>query len=559
MVFPDALIGKQLGNYRIEQLLGHGGMARVYLGWDVRLHRPVAVKVIDERIREDASYAERFLREARTMATWNHPNIPQVYNAGEEQGVVYFAMEYIRGQNLARLLRQVPDSGETLPYTDVLRVGQAIAAALDFAHRKGVIHRDVTPANVILAEDGRVVLTDFGLALDVIEGTRGEVFGTPHYIAPEQARSSSRAVPQSDLYSLGVILYEMLTGVTPFDDASPASLALKHITDEPPSPSLINPRVGPEVEAVLLKALSKAPQDRYQSGRALVEALAGALHQQEHRNQPATLPDLPPGRRAYPPATMADIPAARDRAPQPGPVPSSWMAPTSPASGASGGKGRRAANGRSGFQFLGGLGCGLALLLGLILLVAATSLALSQQSSRGQNPAATTPLSDTAIRETHDAAAAAALSRTRTPTPTQIASATRTATPGSSATATPTPTPVPYRLMFTSFRDESFFVVNIGERDFPLPLLELKNKDEGVSGEEWEIEFLESEECVAVWKEEGQPEPPQDLECDLVGKRLEIKGPKKFWTGKFDVYFKGDKIAVCDPQRRPCRILLPGE
>jgi serine/threonine protein kinase len=583
MVFGDSLIGKQLANYRIEQLLGHGGMARVYLGWDVRLHRPVAVKVIDERIREDASYSDRFLREARTMATWNHPNIPQVYHAGEEEGVVFFAMEYIRGQNLAQLLRQVPDSGETLPYVDVLRVGQAIAAALDFAHRKGVIHRDVTPANVILAEDGRVVLTDFGLALDVIEGTRGEVFGTPHYMSPEQARSSSRAVPQSDLYSLGVILYEMLTGAVPFDDGSPASLALKHITDEPPRPSLINPRIGPEVEAVLLKALSKTPGERYQSGKALMEALERALHRQEIKNQPATLAELPGGYGGFPPETAAEIPAARETAPVSVPPARPPQASGSSVSGSSvsgsmtsgsltGGvptsgpaerRAPRPGTERSGFQFLGGLGCGLALLAAFALLVAAASLALSNQNSPSQSPPAPTQLLAGEIEETQNAAAtataAALLSTSPAPSREPTSTPTRTLAASPTITITPTPTPVPYRIMLVSFKDESLFVINLGARPFPLPLLELKNEEGEVSGEEWEVDFLEQEECAAVWKEEGRPRFPQDLECELVGKRLERKGQEKFWTEEFDVYFMGEKIAECDTTERECRIQLPGE
>ncbi|MGD8627328.1 MAG: protein kinase, partial [Anaerolineae bacterium] len=273
----ESLVGRQLGNYRIERVLGRGGMAQVYYGLDVKLQRPVAIKVIDARYRDDPSYAQRFVREAQTVATWRQENIVQVYFADEEEGLYYFAMEYVDGQSLAEILAGLEREGEMMAHGEVARIGRAVAGALDYAHEKGVVHRDVKPGNVLLDQEGRVVLSDFGLAMDVRHGTQGEVFGSSHYIAPEQARSSADAVPQSDLYSLGVILFEMLTGVVPFDDPSPTSVALQHVTQAPPSPRELNPRLSPEVEAVLLKALSKSPGARFQSGAALIDALEVAL------------------------------------------------------------------------------------------------------------------------------------------------------------------------------------------------------------------------------------------------------------------------------------------
>jgi serine/threonine protein kinase len=277
MMTDNPLIGRQLANFRIERAIGRGGMAEVYYGQDVKLERPVAIKIIDVRYRGQPAYAKRFVREAKTVATWRHENIIQIYYADDEDELYYFVMEYINGPHLGELMSQYVDRGELMPQDEVLRIGRAVANALDYAHRQGVIHRDVKPANVIVAGDGRIVLTDFGLAMDVEQGSLGEVFGSSNYIAPEQAHRSADAVPQSDLYSLGVILYEMLTGKVPFDDPSPTAVALQHLTLPPPPPREINPNLSAGIEAVLLKALSKYPSERYQTGRDLIDALERAM------------------------------------------------------------------------------------------------------------------------------------------------------------------------------------------------------------------------------------------------------------------------------------------
>lgn len=281
----DPLIGRQLANFQVESIIGRGGMAQVYFGHDVKLQRPVAIKVIDARYRDDPAYAQRFVREAQTVASWRHENIVQVYFADEEDGLYYFVMEYIDGPSLAELLAQQEAEGTLMSHEEVLRIGRAIADALDYAHENGVVHRDVKPANVMLTDDGRVILTDFGLAMDVQHGSQGEVFGSSHYIAPEQARRSADAVPQSDLYSLGVILFEMLAGVVPFDDPSPTSVALQHVTLAPPSPREINPDLDQRTEAVLLRALSKSPDERYQTGRELLLALEQSLVDSRHESR----------------------------------------------------------------------------------------------------------------------------------------------------------------------------------------------------------------------------------------------------------------------------------
>lgn len=289
----DPLIGQHLGNYRIDSVVGRGGMATVYYGWDESLHRPVAVKVIDARYRDNPAYAERFLQEARAVATWRHDNILQVFYAGQSDDLYYFAMEYVDGPDLSQVMKQYADEGELMPHEDVIKIGQAVANALDYAHSQEIIHRDVKPSNVMVAKDGRIALADFGLALNAQQGSLGDTFGTPHYIAPEQARNSAMAVPQSDLYALGVILYEMLTGSVPFDDPSPTAIAVQHLTQPPPPPRQLNPSLNTNTEEVLLKALNKQPDDRYQTGEAMMEALAGALNASEAATESQALPPLP--------------------------------------------------------------------------------------------------------------------------------------------------------------------------------------------------------------------------------------------------------------------------
>jgi serine/threonine protein kinase len=290
----DPLIGQQLANFRVERLLGQGGMATVYLGLDIKLQRAVAIKVIDKHYKNQPAYAARFVNEARMMAKWRHENIIQIYYADDIPGYSYYVMEYVDGQDLSSVMSVYADDGELMPIADVLRIGNAIASGLDYAHRQGVVHRDIKPSNVLIAKDGRVLIGDFGMALEVRDGSMGSIFGTPHYISPEQAKRSADAVPQSDLYSLGVVLYEILTGTAPFNDPSPASIALQHITEAPPPPRSINPELSPAVEAVLLKALEKNPQDRYQSGAKLMAALSDAF---KSANAPVklSLPPLPVG------------------------------------------------------------------------------------------------------------------------------------------------------------------------------------------------------------------------------------------------------------------------
>lgn len=275
-VIEDDLLYQQLDEYRLEALLGRGGMARVYRSFDVRLKRWAAVKVIDGPFRADPDYMARFEREAQAVAQLKHPYIVGVYRYGEANGLLYIAMEYIEGASLEAGLASYHQDHQLMPPAEASQIIRPICLALDYAHSQGVIHRDVKPSNIMLNSNDQPILTDFGLALLDYQ-TRGEIFGTPHYIAPEQVMSSAGAVPQSDLYSMGVVLYEIFTGSLPFEAAHPYDVAMLHLTEPPPPPRQIKPDLRPELEAVILKALAKEPADRYPNGAALANALDQAL------------------------------------------------------------------------------------------------------------------------------------------------------------------------------------------------------------------------------------------------------------------------------------------
>ena len=258
------------GRYQLLGRLGAGGMATVWLAEDTSLHRKVAIKVLAERYAEDEQFVERFRREAQSAAGLNHPNIVAIYDRGVAEGTYYIAMEYLDGPTL----KDVIDERGGLDPNRAIGFATQILSALRFAHNHGVVHRDIKPQNVVVAPDGRLKVTDFGIArAGASQMTEvGSIVGTAQYLSPEQARGEVVG-PPSDLYSVGIVLYEMLTGRVPFEGDSAVAIAMKHLSEEPVPPSAYAPGTPPALEKVVLRALAKDAGDRYQTAEEMAADL----------------------------------------------------------------------------------------------------------------------------------------------------------------------------------------------------------------------------------------------------------------------------------------------
>ncbi|PFK46082.1 serine/threonine protein kinase [Bacillus cereus] len=293
------LIGKRLNDrYKLLKMIGGGGMANVYLAHDEILGRDVAVKILRLDYANNDEFIKRFHREAQSVTTLSHPNIVNMYDVGEEDGIYYLVMEYVPGQTLKQYINQ----RGMLPIGEALDIMEQLTSAMAHAHHFEIVHRDIKPHNILIRDDGVVKVTDFGIATatsaTAITHTNS-VLGSVHYLSPEQARGGI-ANKQSDIYSLGIVMFELLTGRQPFSGESAVAIALKHLQNETPSPKRWNPDIPQSVENIILKATAKDPFHRYQSANAMKRDIETALYPERINEQPFYIPEDMEATKAIP-------------------------------------------------------------------------------------------------------------------------------------------------------------------------------------------------------------------------------------------------------------------
>jgi serine/threonine protein kinase len=527
----DLLVGQEIDGYVIEKLLGEGGMARVYRAHEIRLGRYVAIKVIEPQSRTDVEYTRRFEKEARAVSQLQHPHIVNLYRFGETGGLYYMAMQYVEGVDLGWVLADYVRDQALMPHEDVLRTVSQIGAALDYAHGKGVIHRDIKPQNIMLDKDGRAILTDFGLVLVQSEGTRGEIFGTPDYIAPEQAVSSAGAVPESDQYSLGITLYQMLTGSLPYEGKSAMDIAMAHMTEPLPSPLERNPDLHPSVVRVVERVLQKEAAQRYPT----CSALAGDLHEafKAQTRQPSTIKrvsmltvseqvkvyrsanPLPPLPAAVNPVIESADPKIQVQTPatQPIPKPPNTLRHPSP---------RRQ-------TWL------LVMLASAIVIVSGTLAIVGLMTGRGnvQQTIELTPVNTLIPTELNDTLAASPTSVQAQPTSPVVASQ-----------------ELYWDIQLLANGDETLYVINSSGDSLPpfvLAPLTLRGEKVGeISGNSWPIDTLQSGECVRLERNQRAIAPVTT--CTQVGGSPRFDGAALFWKDKkksFTVQYTDQWEAIC--------------
>lgn len=259
------------GRYEVLEQIGAGGMAIVFKAKDLLLNRVVTIKVLREQFVTDEDFIRRFRREAQSAASLSHPNIVSIYDVGKDGDTEYIVMEYVEGRNLKEIIREYAP----LSADQAVNLARQITGAIQNAHENHIIHRDIKPHNILVTADGVVKVTDFGIARAVSSATvthTGDIVGSVHYLSPEQAKGI-QSNERSDIYSLGIVLYELLTGKVPYDGETPIAIALKHLQQDPEPPSKLNPRISRDFEAVIMRAIAKSPEQRYSSAKELLEDL----------------------------------------------------------------------------------------------------------------------------------------------------------------------------------------------------------------------------------------------------------------------------------------------
>lgn len=291
--------GEKLGSYILGKQIGQGGMATVYKGYHAQLDREVAIKVMHQNFLDDETFVARFKREAQIVAKLTHPHIVPVFDFDEHEGQPYLVMKYVEGFTLKKQIIKKPPNLE-----GILAVMAAVGGALSYAHKEGVLHRDIKPSNIVIDKEGNPYLTDFGLARLAASGestmSADMLLGTPHYISPEQARGVKNLDGRADIYSLGVVLYELLVGHVPYTGDTPYSIIHDHIYTPLPMPSQINPDIPLSVEMVLYKAMEKNPEDRYVTADAMIQDLRDAIEE-------SNITELDPNRASIAATSLAKV------------------------------------------------------------------------------------------------------------------------------------------------------------------------------------------------------------------------------------------------------------
>jgi len=410
--------------YQLGRVIGRGGMATIHEAMDLRLERPVAVKLLRPEAAADADLADRFRREALAATVLRHPNIVACLDTGTDDGQPYLVMDLVDGEDLAARLKR----GGRLAPTHAARIGLDVARALGVAHVRGIVHRDVKPGNILLASDGRAMVTDFGiarLAADAEAARPGTTLGSVHYFSPEQAKGAT-TTPASDVYGLGLVLYEAMTGARAFGGETTDAIALARIGATPPSPRSIRPEVPVDLDAVVRRALAPEPADRYANGNAMATALEAAMQTADDAS-PTTIVSTPVVADVPPePSTHPERPArARPR---------TTAAPRS----------RRQGRGRSAPS---GVLIALLALIGIV----GGAIAVAALAGGSRTLDSGLPASEAAVE-----------TPTRTPKPTPTPSPTPSPTPKPTPSATPTPSPTPVAEGATADLCEIFFDIPCG-------------------------------------------------------------------------------------------------
>ena len=410
--------------YQLGRVIGRGGMATIHEAMDLRLERPVAVKLLRPEAAADADLADRFRREALAATVLRHPNIVACLDTGTDDGQPYLVMDLVDGEDLAARLKR----GGRLAPTHAARIGLDVARALGVAHVRGIVHRDVKPGNILLASDGRAMVTDFGiarLAADAEAARPGTTLGSVHYFSPEQAKGAT-TTPASDVYGLGLVLYEAMTGARAFGGETTDAIALARIGATPPSPRSIRPEVPVDLDAVVRRALAPEPADRYANGNAMATALEAAMQTADDAS-PTTIVSTPVVADVPPePSTHPERPARAG--------PRTTAAPRSRRQG-------RARSAPSG------------VLIALLALIGIVGGAIAVAALPGGSRTLDSGL---------PASEAAVETPTRTPKPTPTPSPTPSPTPKPTPSATPTPSPTPVAEGATADLCEIFFDIPCG-------------------------------------------------------------------------------------------------